>query len=55
MIGTATIIIVILAFPFLARKFGKKAVAVAGFVLTHHRLFGILSTDADGCHRHGRA
>ncbi len=34
MIGTATTIIVILVSPSLARKFGKKAVAVAGFALS---------------------
>jgi Na+/melibiose symporter-like transporter len=34
MIGTATTILVILLSPGLARRFGKKAVAVAGFGLT---------------------
>jgi Na+/melibiose symporter-like transporter len=34
MIGTATIIIVILLSPKLSQKFGKKAVAVTGFALT---------------------
>ena len=34
MVGTATIIIVILLSPPLSRKFGKKAIAVAGFALT---------------------
>jgi len=34
MIGTATTIVVILLSPGLARRFGKKAVAVAGFGLT---------------------
>ncbi|MCX6954783.1 MAG: MFS transporter [Verrucomicrobia bacterium] len=34
MLGTGTIIIVILLSPQLAKKFGKKAVAVTGFALT---------------------
>jgi len=34
MLGTGTIIIVILLSPRLAKKFGKKAVAVTGFALT---------------------
>ena len=34
MIGTATIIVVILLSPRLSQKFGKKAVAVTGFALT---------------------
>jgi Na+/melibiose symporter-like transporter len=34
MVGTATIIIVIMLSPPLSRKFGKKAIAVAGFALT---------------------
>jgi GPH family glycoside/pentoside/hexuronide:cation symporter len=34
MVGTATTILVILMSPGLARRFGKKAVAVAGFGLT---------------------
>lgn len=34
MIGTATIIIVILLSPKLAQRFGKKTIAVAGFALT---------------------
>jgi glycoside/pentoside/hexuronide:cation symporter, GPH family len=34
MVGTATIIIVILLSPKLSQRFGKKAVAVAGFALT---------------------
>jgi Na+/melibiose symporter-like transporter len=34
MIGTTTIIIVILLSPSLARKFGKKAIAVVGFALS---------------------
>ena len=34
MLGTAVIITVILLSPALAKKFGKKAVAVAGFALT---------------------
>ena len=34
MVGTATIIIVIILSPPLSRKFGKKVIAVAGFALT---------------------
>lgn len=34
MVGTATIIVVIMLSPPLSRKFGKKAIAVAGFALT---------------------
>jgi Na+/melibiose symporter-like transporter len=34
MLGTATTIVVILLSPSLARKFGKKAIAVAGFALS---------------------
>jgi Na+/melibiose symporter-like transporter len=34
MIGTATTIIVILLSPALARNFGKKAIAIAGFALS---------------------
>lgn len=34
MLGTATTIIVIIASPALARRFGKKAIAVAGFALS---------------------
>src|SRR5438093_371431 len=34
MVGTATTIIVIMLSPPLARRFGKKAVAVAGFALS---------------------
>jgi glycoside/pentoside/hexuronide:cation symporter, GPH family len=44
MLGTATIIVVILASPALARRFGKKAVAVAGFALAavSHACFYLL-------------
>ncbi|HEX4793270.1 MAG TPA: MFS transporter [Humisphaera sp.] len=44
MLGTATIIIVILASPALARAFGKKVIAVTGFALaaTTHACFYLL-------------
>ena len=50
MVGTATTIVVILLSPSLARTFGKKAVAVAGFALSTVNAFAfyLLKPDSVG-------
>ena len=54
MIGTGVTIIVILLSPSLAMKFGKKAVAVAGFALAAVSTFAFYLLWPDQHRRHGR-